>query len=222
MRPSPSTPVASEGAAATPVVASPTRRGCFPTARQGIEFTCRTALWSHAGPVMATSALTEPGGDIPTYELRTACAVHSVRRPARSLASGLVQRLEEIACDAGRDTLADYEALVAGVRQRTGTRLAAHALVASFLGATTIRETGLDPWRWVALAALVLGLVAEAVLLAPWELKFSVDGDRPTTSSTSSRHARRMPARSGGLLRRATVEMLRAGYPGRRRRYLHA
>lgn len=50
----------------------------------------------------------------------------------------MATRLEEIAYEAGRDALADQEALVAGVRQRTGTLLAAHALVASFLGATTI------------------------------------------------------------------------------------
>jgi hypothetical protein len=50
-----------------------------------------------------------------------------------------VKALEEIACEAGRDALADQETLVSGIRQRTGTLLAAHALVASFLGATTIR-----------------------------------------------------------------------------------
>ena len=61
------------------------------------------------------------------------------------------------------------------IRQRTGTLLAAHARVASFLGATAIRETGLTAWAWIALAALVLGLVTAAVLLAPWELKFAVD-----------------------------------------------
>jgi hypothetical protein len=83
-------------------------------------------------------------------------------------------RLEEIAHEAGREALADQEALVAGIRQRTGTLLAAHALVASFLGATTIREAGLGFWGWVALTSLVLGLFA-AVLLAPWKLKFSVD-----------------------------------------------
>jgi hypothetical protein len=89
-----------------------------------------------------------------------------------------VKALEEIAYEAGRSALADQEALVAGVRQRTGTLLAAHALVASFLGATTIRETGLDVWGWVAVAALVLGLVAAAILLAPWNLKFSVDAEQ--------------------------------------------
>jgi hypothetical protein len=86
-----------------------------------------------------------------------------------------VKALEEIAYEAGRAALADQEALVAGVRQRTGTLLAAHALVASFLGATTIRETGFDAWAWLAVTSLVLGLVAAAILLAPWKLKFAVD-----------------------------------------------
>jgi hypothetical protein len=86
-----------------------------------------------------------------------------------------VKRLEEIVYEAGRDALADQEALVAGIRQRTGTLLAAHALVASFLGAATIRETGLDAWGWIAISLLVVGLVAAGVLLAPWRLAFSVD-----------------------------------------------
>jgi hypothetical protein len=86
-----------------------------------------------------------------------------------------VKALEEIAYEAGRAALADQEALVAGVRQRTGTLLAAHALVASFLGATTIRETGFEVLGWLAVASLVLGLVAAAILLAPWKLKFAVD-----------------------------------------------
>jgi hypothetical protein len=89
-----------------------------------------------------------------------------------------VKTLEEIAYEAGRDALADQEAVVAGVRQRTGTLLAAQALVASFLGGTTIRETGLDAWSWIAVALLVAGLVAAAVLLAPWDLRFSVDPRR--------------------------------------------
>jgi hypothetical protein len=52
--------------------------------------------------------------------------------------------LEEITYEAGRSALADQELLVSGVRQRTGTLLAAHALVASFLGATVVRSRGLD------------------------------------------------------------------------------
>jgi hypothetical protein len=53
--------------------------------------------------------------------------------------------------------------------------LAAHALVASFLGAATIRETGLDAWGWIGIAMLVAGLAAAGILLAPWKLAFSVD-----------------------------------------------
>jgi hypothetical protein len=59
----------------------------------------------------------------------------------------------------------------AGIRQRTGTLLAVHALVASFLGAAQ----GLEPLGWVALATLVGGLVVAACLLSPWRLKFAVD-----------------------------------------------
>jgi hypothetical protein len=86
-----------------------------------------------------------------------------------------VKTLEEIAYEAGRAALADQEALVAGIRQRTGTLLAAHALVASFLGATTIRASGVDTWEWLALASLVLALFASAILLVPWQLRFAVD-----------------------------------------------
>jgi hypothetical protein len=86
-----------------------------------------------------------------------------------------VRTLEEITYEAGRSALSDQESIVAGVRQRTGTLLAAHALVASFLGATAVRDQGLHPLGWVALLALVVGLVVAAVLLAPWKLKFAVD-----------------------------------------------
>ncbi len=84
-------------------------------------------------------------------------------------------RLEEITYEAGRQALADQESLVAGIRQRTGTLLAAHALVASFLGAATVRAQGLEGLGVVAIGALVGGLVVAAALLAPWQLKFAVD-----------------------------------------------
>lgn len=86
-----------------------------------------------------------------------------------------MKTLEEIAYEAGRHALADQESLVAGVRQRTGALLAAHALVASFLGATTIGTHGFGPWAWVAVLALVGGLAVAACLLAPWRLKFAID-----------------------------------------------
>jgi hypothetical protein len=84
-----------------------------------------------------------------------------------------VKALEEIVYDAGRDALADQEALVAGIRQRTGTLLAAHALVASFLGAATIRETGLDAWGWIAISLLVIGLVEKNAGRVTWMSRIS-------------------------------------------------
>jgi hypothetical protein len=86
-----------------------------------------------------------------------------------------VPRLEEITYDAGRSALADQESIVAGIRQRTGTLLAAHALVASFLGATTVHAQGLRGFGWVAVAILLLGLLIAAIPLAPWRLKFAID-----------------------------------------------
>jgi hypothetical protein len=86
-----------------------------------------------------------------------------------------MERLEGIVYEAGRSALSDQEGLVSGIRQRTGTLLAAHALVASFLGAAALRAHGLDVWGWVALVTLVLGLGVAAVLLAPWDLAFAVD-----------------------------------------------
>lgn len=83
--------------------------------------------------------------------------------------------LEDITYEAGRHALADQEALVAGIRQRTGTLLAAHALVASFLGSAAIRVAGLDVLGSIALATLVIGLIIAAILLAPWRLKFAVN-----------------------------------------------
>jgi hypothetical protein len=71
--------------------------------------------------------------------------------------------------------LADQESLVEGIQQRTGTLLAAHALVASFLGSTALREHGLSLFGWIAMVALGLGLIVAAVLLAPWRLRFALD-----------------------------------------------
>lgn len=86
-----------------------------------------------------------------------------------------VPRLEEIVYEAGRNALADQDAVVSGIRQRTGTLLAAHALVASFLGATTVKAKGLHGWGWLAVAALVIGLALAAILLSNWRLRFAVD-----------------------------------------------
>jgi len=85
-----------------------------------------------------------------------------------------MQTLEEIAYDAGRHALADQASIVGEIRRSTGTLLAAHALVASFLGAATLRADGLHSWSWVALAALVAGLIVAATLLVPWRFVFAV------------------------------------------------
>ena len=86
--------------------------------------------------------------------------------------------LEEITYDAGRHALSVQEAFVAGIRQRTGTLLAAHALVASFLGGTSLSGGGAGAWAWLALVSLLLGLVIAAALLAPWRLIFALDARR--------------------------------------------
>ncbi|MBS1870696.1 MAG: hypothetical protein JSS99_13655 [Actinobacteria bacterium] len=86
-----------------------------------------------------------------------------------------MKALEEIVYEAGRHALADQESLVTAIRQRTGALVAAHALVASFFGASTLSDDGLLTWSWIALASLLVGLVVAAVLLAPWRLRFAVD-----------------------------------------------
>jgi hypothetical protein len=86
-----------------------------------------------------------------------------------------MQTLEQVAYEAGGRALADQESLVAGIRQRTGTVVAAHALVASFLGSTTLQSHGLSAFCWIALATLLLGLIVAAVLLGPWQLRFAVN-----------------------------------------------
>ena len=97
------------------------------------------------------------------------------RCPCWFLSCRAMPRLEEITYEAGRSALADQESLVSGIRQRTGALLATHAIVASFLGATTVRAQGLQLLGWVAIAALVVGLAVAASILAPWRFKFAVD-----------------------------------------------
>jgi len=111
-----------------------------------------------------------------------------------------MQTLEQIAYDAGRGALADQESLVAGIRQRTGTLLAAHALVASFLGSTTLRDQGSSVLGWVALAALAAGLIVAAILLAPWRLRFAMDA-RKLYDQLSGQAAAEAPGASDWLAR---------------------
>lgn len=85
--------------------------------------------------------------------------------------------LEQITYEAGRSALADQESVVAGIRQRTGTLLAAQSLVASFLGAAAIKAHGMQGWTWLAIGALVVGLVLAAIVLSPWRLSFAIDAN---------------------------------------------
>jgi hypothetical protein len=97
-------------------------------------------------------------------------------RPSPAVASPtVVKTLEEVTYETGLAALADQEAMVAGVRQRTGTLLAAQALVATFLGGAATEGNGLHALGWLAVLTLLMGLVAAAVVLAPWPLTFAVD-----------------------------------------------
>jgi hypothetical protein len=86
-----------------------------------------------------------------------------------------VKTLEEITYEAGRAALAEQESIVGGIRQRTGTLLAAHALVASFLGGASVRGDAIGGGEIAALGSLFVALVLAAVLLAPWPMRFAVD-----------------------------------------------
>jgi hypothetical protein len=84
-------------------------------------------------------------------------------------------RFEEIAYDMSRAALADQASLVADVRSRAATLVAAQALVASFLGDAATNGGPLDAWGWAAVGALLLGLLLATVIVAPLDATFSVD-----------------------------------------------
>jgi hypothetical protein len=86
-----------------------------------------------------------------------------------------VKTLEEVTYETGLAALADQEAMVIGIRLRTGTLLAAQALVATFLGGAATKGNGFHALGWLAVLTLLTGLVVAAVVLAPWSLKFAVD-----------------------------------------------
>lgn len=102
-----------------------------------------------------------------------------------------MKELEEVILDIARDALADQERLVAGIRLRTGTLVAAHALVASFLGTPVLRTTGLTAPAWLALTALTTALVLSAIVLWPWRMQFSLNAAR--AHRRLERHGRPAP-----------------------------
>jgi hypothetical protein len=85
--------------------------------------------------------------------------------------------LAELAYTLSLRTLGQQEASLNELRARTGTLLAAAALVASFLGATAIARDGFDIWTVFALIALVVSVVfAARVLLPQGEMIFWLRG----------------------------------------------
>jgi hypothetical protein len=85
--------------------------------------------------------------------------------------------LAELAYSLSLRTLGQQEAALNELRARTGTLLAAAALVASFLGGTTIDRDGFDGWTALALAALVASIVLATRVLLPQDgLVFSLRG----------------------------------------------
>lgn len=85
--------------------------------------------------------------------------------------------LSELAYTHSLRTLDLQQAALEDLRARTGTLLAAAALVASFLGGTTITRDGFDVWTALALGSLVTSTVfATRVLLPQTGLIFSIRG----------------------------------------------
>jgi len=89
------------------------------------------------------------------------------------------EELEVLALGFARDALDKQDAVLAELRARTGTLLAASSIVASFLGATAIGRDGLSLWSVAALIALAASLALCVVILLPRsDLSFSLDGPR--------------------------------------------
>jgi hypothetical protein len=91
----------------------------------------------------------------------------------------MAEELEVLALGFARDALDKQDAVLAELRARTGTLLAASSIVASFLGATAIGRDGLSLWSVAALIALAASLALCVVILLPRsDLSFSLDGPR--------------------------------------------
>jgi hypothetical protein len=91
----------------------------------------------------------------------------------------MADELEVLALQFARDALDKQDGVLAELRARTGTLLAASSIVSSFLGATAISRDGLSGWSIVALVALGASLaLCVAILLPRSDLSFSIDGPR--------------------------------------------
>ena len=89
----------------------------------------------------------------------------------------MADELEVVAMRFAGDALDKQDAVLAELRARTGTLLAASSIVASFLGATAIGRDGLSVLSILALLALGASLVLCVTVLLPREdVSFSVHG----------------------------------------------
>ncbi len=85
--------------------------------------------------------------------------------------------VSQIAYDASVRAIQDQAGVLDSLRTRTGTVLAAAALVSSFLGGQALRESGhLELWSLTttAVGAFVASAVLALVILWPFEFRFSL------------------------------------------------
>jgi hypothetical protein len=91
----------------------------------------------------------------------------------------MADELEVLVLAFARDALDKQDAVLAELRARTGTLLAASSIVSSFLGATAIGRDGLSGWSIAALVALAASLALCVAIFVPRsDLSFSIDGPR--------------------------------------------
>jgi hypothetical protein len=90
--------------------------------------------------------------------------------------------LEELLLDQSQRALDRQERTVAEVRQRTGTLVAAAALVGGLLAGMMPRHGAAHDWSVVALAARAVTLACPLVILLPKRLVFLLDFDKLSAS----------------------------------------
>jgi hypothetical protein len=127
----------------------------------------------HAGRVAETPSLNLPGAD------RRPWSPSSVKRYRQDSLTGGVTDVPTIVYELALRSLDQQERELAELRSRTNTVIAAAALIASFLGAATIREySGLDALGILALVVLVVTGGLSLYALWPRELRFAIDAQQ--------------------------------------------
>jgi hypothetical protein len=113
---------------------------------------------------LASEAATEPG----TGE-------SSVARP--NLARRVADSVERLAYDEAVRGVEAQRASLDALRTRTGTLLAAAALVTTFIGGRALRGDN-SAWTTVAIVTFVAVVVSSFVVLLPWKLHFALPPSR--------------------------------------------